>query len=92
MTGINGKINKTNENIVLFDNSISIEEINSIRNNKNSLIFATDFASFSTLKNNNIKQQSFDEFLTSEEMSKIQKLSYELSDILQQYTGTPLCD
>jgi len=80
MTGINGKINKTNENIVLFDNSISIEEINSIRNNKNSLIFATDFASFSTLKNNNIKQQSFDEFLTSEEMSKIQKLSYELSD------------
>ena len=80
MTGINGKINKNNENIVLFDNSISIEEINSIRNNKNSLIFATDFASFSTLKNNNIKQQSFDEFLTSEEMSKIQKLSYELSD------------
>ena len=35
MTGINGKNNKTKKNIVLFDKSISLEEINSIRYNKN---------------------------------------------------------
>ena len=50
MTGINGKNNKTKKNIVLFDKSISLEEINSIRNNKNSLIIATDFESFTILK------------------------------------------
>ena len=80
MTGINGKNNKTKKNIVLFDKSISLEEINSIRNNKNSLIIATDFESFTILKENKIEQVPYDEFLTTNEMSKIQELSYELSN------------
>ena len=80
MTGINGKNNKTKKNIVLFDKSISLEEINSIRNNKNSLIIATDFESFTILKENKIEQTLYDEFLTTDEMSKIQEVSYELSN------------
>ena len=80
MTGINGKNNKTKKNIVLFDKSISFEEINSIKNNKNTLIIATDFDSFTILKENKIEQILYDEFLTTDEMSKIQELSYELSD------------
>ena len=59
MTGINGKNNKTIKNIVLFDKSISLEEINSIRNNKNSLIIATDFESFTILKENKIEQEKY---------------------------------
>ena len=80
MTGINGKNKKNKKNIVLFDKSISLEEINSIRNNKNSLIIATDFESFTILKENKIEQVPYDEFLTTNEMSKIQELSYELSN------------
>ena len=68
MTGINGKNNKTKKNIVLFDKSISLEEINSIRNNKNSLIIATDFESFTILKENKIEQVPYDEFLTTDEL------------------------
>ena len=79
MTGINGKNNKTKKNIVLFDKSISFEEINSIKNNKNTLIIATDFESFTILKENKIEQTLYDEFLTTDEMSKIQEVSYELS-------------
>ena len=80
MTGINGKNNKTKKNIVLFDKSISFEEINSIKNNKNTLIIATDFESFTILKENKIEQTLYDEFLTTDEMSKIQEVSYELSN------------
>ena len=75
MTGINGKNNKTKKNIVLFDKSISLEEINSIRNNKNSLISATDFESFTILKEKKIEQVPYDEFLTTNEMANIQALA-----------------
>ena len=80
MTGINGKKNKTEKSIVLFDKSIAVEEIKSILKDTNSSIISLDFESFELLQKNNIDQKTYDEFLTTDEMSNIQKLSYELSD------------
>ena len=80
MTGINGKKNKTEKSIVLFDKSIAVEEIKLILKDTNSSIISLDFESFELLQKNNIDQKTYDEFLTTDEMSNIQKLSYELSD------------
>ena len=80
MTGINGKKNKTEKSIVLFDKSIVVEEIKLILKDTNSSIISLDFESFELLQKNNIDQKTYDEFLTTDEMSNIQKLSYELSD------------
>ena len=80
MTGINGKKNKTEKSVVLFDKSIAVEEIKSILKDTNSSIISLDFESFELLQKNNINQKTYDEFLTTNEMSNIQKLSYELSD------------
>ena len=80
MTGINGKKNKTEKSIVLFDKSIAVEEIKLILKDTNSSIISLDFESFELLQKNNIDQKTYDEFLTTNEMSNIQKLSYELSD------------
>ena len=80
MTGINGKKNKTEKSVVLFDKSIEVEEIKSILKDTNSSIISLDFESFELLQKNNIDQKTYDEFLTTDEMSNIQKLSYELSD------------
>ena len=80
MTGINGKKNKTEKSVVLFDKSIAVEEIKSILKDTNSSIISLDFESFELLQKNNIDQKTYDEFLTTDEMSNIQKLSYELSD------------
>ena len=80
MTGINGKKNKTEKSIVLFDKSIVVEEIKLILKDTNSSIISLDFESFELLQKNNINQKTYDEFLTTNEMSNIQKLSYELSD------------
>ena len=46
MTGINGKNNKTKKNIVLFDKSISLEEINSIKNNNPHPIMIKMYAAY----------------------------------------------
>ena len=80
MTGINGKKNKTEKSIVLFDKSIAVKEVKSILKDTNSSIISLDFESFELLQKNNINQKTYDEFLTTNEMSNIQKLSYELSD------------
>ena len=80
MTGINGKKNKTEKSIVLFDKSIAVKEVKSILKDTNSSIISLDFESFELLQKNNIDQKTYDEFLTTNEMSNIQKLSYELSD------------
>ena len=80
MTGINGKKNKTEKSIVLFDKSIAVKEVKSILKDTNSSIISLDFESFELLQKNNIDQKTYDEFLTTDEMSNIQKLSYELSD------------
>ena len=80
MTGINGKKNKTEKSIVLFDKSIDVKEVKSILKDTNSSIISLDFESFELLQKNNINQKTYDEFLTTNEMSNIQKLSYELSD------------
>ena len=85
MTGINGKKNKTKKSIVLFDKSIAIEEIKSILKDTNSSIISLDFESFELLQKNNINQKTYDEFLTTNEMSYIQKKSYELSDWYSHY-------
>ena len=87
MTGINGKKNKTKKSIVLFDKSIAIEEIKSILKDTNSSIISLDFESFELLQKNNIDQKIYDEFLTTDEMSNIQKLSYELSLELRDKAG-----
>jgi len=80
MTGINGKKNKTEKSVVLFDKSIAVKEVKSILKDTNSSIISLDFESFELLQKNNIDQKTYDEFLTTDEMSNIQKLSYELSD------------
>ena len=80
MTGINGKKNKTEKSIVLFDKSIAVKEVKSILKDTNSSVISLDFESFELLQKNNINQKTYDEFLTTNEMSNIQKLSYELSD------------
>ena len=80
MTGINGKKNKTEKSIVLLDKAIAVEEIKLILKDTNSSIISLDFESFELLQKNNIDQKTYDEFLTTDEMSNIQKLSYELSD------------
>ena len=80
MTGINGKKNKTEKSVVLFDKSIDVKEVKSILKDTNSSIISLDFESFELLQKNNINQKTYDEFLTTNEMSNIQKLSYELSD------------
>ena len=45
MTGINGKKNKTEKSIVLFDKSIAVEEIKLILKDTNSSIISLDFES-----------------------------------------------
>ena len=53
MTGINGKKNKTEKSIVLFDKSIAVKEVKSILKDTNSSIISLDFESFELLQKNN---------------------------------------
>ena len=73
MTGINGKKNKTEKSIVLFDKSIAVEEIKLILKDTNSSIISLDFESFELLQKNNIDQKTYDEFLTTDEIVKYPK-------------------
>ena len=78
MTGINGKIN-ISKNIIIFDESIKIDQIQSKINN-NSFLISSDYKSYEILKKNNISQVNFDDYLSSQDLKLIQKTAYELSD------------
>ena len=78
MTGINGKIN-ISKNIIIFDESIKIDQPQSKINN-NSFLISSDYKSYEILKKNNISQVNFDDYLSSQDLKLIQKTAYELSD------------
>ncbi len=78
MTGINGKINNS-KNIIIFDESIKIDQIQSKINN-NSFFISSDYKSYQILKKNNASQVNFDDYLSSQDLTLIQKTAYELSD------------
>lgn len=80
MTGINGKKNNLEKIIVLFDSSINIDEIKKLQKNYNPEVISMDFSSFELLNSNQISQIPFDKFLSKNEMSNIQKTSYQLSE------------
>lgn len=79
MNGTSGK-NDSGTSVVLFDQSIIIDEIQPLLKNDKTKVISIDFPSYQILNENNIKQTSFDKLLKINEMKDIQKTSYELSD------------
>ena len=80
MTGINGKNNNLEIMPILFDSSISIDKLKSMQNKYNVDIIPIDYSSYEILKKNNIPYIEFDSFLSINEKSSIQNLTYFLSD------------
>tara|TARA_Y100000741_G_scaffold242838_1_gene186119 strand:+ start:6509 stop:8380 length:1872 start_codon:yes stop_codon:yes gene_type:complete len=80
MTGINGKNNNLEIMPILFDSSISIDKLKTMQNKYNVDIIPIDYLSHEILKKNNISYIEFDSFLSINEKSSIQNLTYFLSD------------
>ena len=79
MNGTNGEI-KNLKNIIIFDESIKLEQIQSKIKNYDCLLISTNYESFEILKKNNLSQVNFDDYLSCQDLIKIQKTAYELSD------------
>ena len=79
MIGANGK-NSSEKLVIIYDFSVSIEQIRFIQKTNESIIIPLNFQCFQKLEENNIPCVPPDEFLTREEMKIIQESSYELSD------------
>ena len=78
MTGKNGQNNKSENPIILFDSSVSIEQIKQLKNLDTVISF--DYGSTKLLEKQKIKSIPSEVVLNPQELNEIQKSAYLLSD------------